>query len=87
MLQSHPSSLVVLTQTVGHVLKLVDLPEGYRLFMHRTRKNGDPERVDGYIYGHPTGSKFRSLNEAKDHFAALAGDVDNEGNVAPYYAM
>lgn len=52
------------------------LPAGYALF--GKARNKDPQHIDRYLYGHPSGYAFRSQEEFYDHFRTLM----QQGNTA-----
>ena len=59
----------------GAKYSLDRLPNGYALYGKRRQK--DSNHVDRYLYGHPSGYAFRSVEEFYEHFRSL---MDN-GNV------
>ncbi|KAI5300889.1 hypothetical protein KEM55_004152, partial [Ascosphaera atra] len=50
---------------------LDSLPAGFNLY-GRQRQNA-PKHIDRYLYGHPCGSPYRSVNEFWPHFLWLMG--------------
>ncbi|KAK9449596.1 uncharacterized protein V1518DRAFT_405441 [Limtongia smithiae] len=74
------------TKFPGRVFALSALPTGYRLFEHRKRnKRGGRMRADVYMYGHPSGGRFRSPNEFIPHLLWLLSDITrNRNNCACY---
>lgn len=53
------------------------LPTGYSLY--GKKRSNDPKHVDYYMYGHPSGYKFRSVNEFYDHFKCLMDNGNANG--------
>ncbi|KAJ3005452.1 UNVERIFIED_CONTAM: hypothetical protein HDU68_004604, partial [Siphonaria sp. JEL0065] len=49
------------------------LPSGYELLGH-ARSGGNKAHIDRYLYGHPKGSRFRSVNEFVPHVLFLQSD-------------
>ncbi|CCG83178.1 Cryptic loci regulator 2 [Taphrina deformans PYCC 5710] len=58
-----------------HEYALADFPENYTLLEHnKYQGEGKKPRTDMYLYGHPSGSRFRSINEFIPHMLWLAKD-------------
>ncbi|KAJ3327321.1 hypothetical protein HDU76_012003 [Blyttiomyces sp. JEL0837] len=51
-------------------LEIEEFPSGYKLFFHM---RGSGDRFDLYLYGHPSGRRFRSPNEFMPHLKWLSG--------------
>ncbi|KAK9449595.1 uncharacterized protein V1518DRAFT_266656 [Limtongia smithiae] len=67
------------TNFLGCLFVLSALPSGYALFEHCKRNKHDgPMRVDVYLYGHPSGGRFRSPNEFVPHLLWLLSDVSRD---------
>ncbi|KAA8893865.1 hypothetical protein FN846DRAFT_754278, partial [Sphaerosporella brunnea] len=50
---------------------ICDFPAGYRLFEHIKHKPDGAKRTDTYLFGHPSGGRFRSTNEFIPHLIHL----------------
>ncbi|RPA94699.1 hypothetical protein L873DRAFT_1792783 [Choiromyces venosus 120613-1] len=55
---------------------VLELPDGYTLYekVHNPAKGRGQPRRDTYLYGHPSGHKFRSPNEFQPHYLWMACD-------------
>ncbi|GAO46731.1 hypothetical protein G7K_0953-t1 [Saitoella complicata NRRL Y-17804] len=62
---------------------LDDIPEGYSVYGHRVKGVGKDERTDRYIFGHPTGGRYRSPNEFKVHVLWLASNEEHDYDDCP----
>ncbi|ODQ55820.1 hypothetical protein SAICODRAFT_152317 [Saitoella complicata NRRL Y-17804] len=56
-------------------IELSELPQGYALFEHRKGS-----RTDVYLWGHPTGRKFRSPAEFNPHLQWMALNTTHQAN-------
>lgn len=64
---------VALGRSGGDDAVLASLPENYTLIEHcKSADNTSQPRRDAYLYGHPSGSRFRSINEFVPHAIWLA---------------
>ncbi|BFZ64011.1 hypothetical protein YB2330_005149 [Saitoella coloradoensis] len=57
--------------------------QGYSVYGHRVKDVGKDERTDRYIFGHPTGGRFRSPNEFKVHVLWLASNEKHDYDDCP----
>ncbi|KAJ3152730.1 hypothetical protein HDU86_005485 [Geranomyces michiganensis] len=58
--------------------KMSDFPTGYRLLFLQRGTSGPSKVGDPYLFGHPTGSKFRSMPEFAPHLEWLVSDPSHD---------
>ncbi|KAL7266916.1 hypothetical protein RUND412_010518 [Rhizina undulata] len=61
------------------ILKNFQLPKGYTLFEHLKGREEGKDRSDVYLFGHPSGKRYRSAREFKPHILYLANFPTDAG--------
>ncbi|TGZ83484.1 hypothetical protein EX30DRAFT_338109 [Ascodesmis nigricans] len=63
-------------QASSNKYMLESFPENYKLYEHNKRQANGKFRIDHYLFGHPSGQRFRSVPEFIPHLLHLAATKD-----------